>query len=53
MAWPEKVIVWPTCQVRVALGLSMTATGAVLPTVIVTDAVLVAPRSSVTRSDAV
>jgi hypothetical protein len=31
----------------------MTAAGAVLPTVIVTDALSVAPRSSVTRSDAV
>ena len=49
VAWPEKLIVSPTFQVRLEVGESMTATGAVLPAVMVTDVVSVAPWSSVTR----
>jgi hypothetical protein len=49
VAWPEKLIVSPTFQVRLDGGESMTATGAVLPAVTVTDAVSLAPWSSVTR----
>ena len=49
VACPEKGIVSPTFQVRVDGGESMTAVGAVLPTVTVTDFVSVAPWSSVTR----
>jgi hypothetical protein len=49
VAWPEKLIVSPTFQVRLDVGESMTALGAVLPAVTVTDVVSVAPWSSVTR----
>ena len=52
VAWPEKLIMSPTFQVRLDDGVSITALGAVLPTVIVFDAVSVAPRLSVTRSAA-
>jgi hypothetical protein len=38
VACPEKLIVCPTCQVSAELGVSITAVGAVLPTVMVTDA---------------
>src|SRR5215470_13183074 len=43
VAWPEKLIVSPTFQVRLEVGESITATGAVLPAVMMTDAVSVAP----------
>src|SRR5205814_2844339 len=49
VAWPEKLIVSPTFQVRLDVGESMIAVGAVLPTVTVVCAVSVAPWSSVTR----
>ena len=49
VAWPEKLIVSPTFQVRLDVGESMTAVGAVFPAVTVTDAVSLAPWSSVTR----
>src|SRR5262245_42489372 len=53
VAWPEKLIVSPTFHVRVEAGESMTATGAVLPAVMVTEVVSLAPWSSVTRRLAV
>src|SRR3954447_12503275 len=43
VAWPEKLTELPTCHVTVELGASMTAVGAVLPTVTVANAVPVAP----------
>jgi hypothetical protein len=49
VAWPEKLIASPTFQVRLDEGESMTAAGAVLPAVMVTVAVSLAPWSSVTR----
>ena len=49
LAAPEKLIVWPTCQVVPAAGELIVATGGVLPALIVTEAVEVAPASSVTR----
>jgi hypothetical protein len=49
VAWPEKAIGSPTFQVRLDAGESITATGAVLPTVMVTDVLSLAPWSSVTR----
>src|SRR6266700_8003398 len=48
VACPENGIASPTFHVSVDAGESMTAVGAVLPTVMVTDAVSVAPWSSVT-----
>ena len=49
VAWPEKLMVSPTFQVRLDAGESMTAVGAVFPAVTVTDFVSLAPWSSVTR----
>ena len=49
VAWPEKVIVSPTFQVRLGEGVSMIVVGAVLPAVTATEPVSVAPWSSVTR----
>ena len=49
VAWPEKLIGSPTFQVRLGPGESMTAIGAVLPTVMVTCVVSIEPWSSVTR----
>src|SRR5262249_38014288 len=53
VAWPEKGMVWPTVQVRDDGGVSMTGTGAVLLTVMTTEAVSDAPPLSVTRRRAV
>jgi len=51
LAWPEKSIVSPTVQVRVGVGVSMTAVGGELPAEIVTEAgSLTSPRLSVTVS---
>src|SRR5690242_19923680 len=49
VAWPEKLIVSPTFQVRLDVGESMTVVGAVLPTVMVVEAVSLAFWSSVAR----
>ena len=49
LAWPEKLSVSPTFQVRLDAGASITAAGAVFPAVTVIAAVSVAPWSSVTR----
>jgi hypothetical protein len=40
----------PTCQLRLALGVSITAARTALPTLMLTDAVPLAPWLSVTRS---
>ena len=53
VAEPEKVRTSPTFQVVPAAGVVMVAVGAVLPTVMVTEAVSEAPTLSVTFSDAV
>ena len=53
LAWPEKGIACPTCQVVVPEGASMTGVGAVLPTVMTWLASPLAPWGSVTRSRAV
>jgi hypothetical protein len=53
VAWPEKLMVSPTAQVRLAEGVSITGVGAVLPgpTVMVIGALTEeAPRASVTWS---
>ena len=52
VAWPEKLIVSPTAQVRALVGLSMNAVGAVLLTEIEIVALFEAPPGSVTRSRA-
>ena len=53
VAEPEKLMTSPTFQVVPAAGVLIDAVGAVLPTVMVTLSVPVAPAPSVTRSVAV